>query len=516
MLSRLFYKGVLPAASLLLILACISRDNPWDPLHYDRIYGQKVLDSATVLINFGLARLPLDSLAIIQSKLSTIEVNNAKICNKDTLIIKPGNDDSLKFNKSADSANKNLKSPFFTFVKKRYLLFYDTLHVPDTFYLLQSLKMSVSLEQQRADTIIANANKNASPLVIFPSEQRESILARYDSILRVILTIDSRVTSLRAVTLTTNATTIKPYNKMVQKEDSLIKKYNDSMASLLESRQKVIPFDTDSLSIYLQKAVAGDTLILSDTTFEKMGLTIRFDHSGFDSLPIIVQGKDKTTLKLIDVVLDGNSYIIFNKINFTASSLQCVLVQNGCTGIVFNNCQFASNSRGMTISNSDVTLNNCRILNGLEGMLVTCSPNIARTVTLNNTLILSTGGNAISVAATNLLIQYATILRNGGEAIYLSQPALNFTIRNTIIANNGGSSPAPAIYFDGGYTGSYQFTMSKVNMYQNGGNQDTVNAPVEEPILHYDPMFINEYEISPSSVLDSLEKAGTVIGYRKK
>jgi hypothetical protein len=509
-------KRILFAVTGMLLLTCISRDNYWDPVNYSQIFGRNVRDSATARIDSGFYKLPLYLIDTIKVRLSGVEAANAIIQHGNDSQ-KTRNDTTLLFNSAAQEANNNLIPPLADFTRKRLLDTFFFLIVPqDTLStILQSLESAVSLEKQRADTIIANTNTRASPVVIFTLTQRESILTPYDSILRIIDTLDARVTSLRTFTLTTNDDPIKPYNDFVKIEDSLIIRYNDSMISLLGPR--VIPNNTDSLIMYLQNAIAGNTFTLADTTYSKQGTTIRFDHSGLDTLPIVVQGQTKTELNLLDVVLDANSYIIFKKVKFTATNVQCVLVQNGCTGIAFYDCKFSSNAgRGITILNSDVTMNNCSIENGTDGIFISSSLDQPRTVSMNNVLILSSTGDGITVSGTNLFIQYATILRNGGEAIYITQPVINFSVLNTIIANNGGANPAPAIYFEGGYTGTSPLSMTNVNMVQNGAGQDTVNAPVSGPILHYDPMFINEYDISPSSVLDSLEKAGTVIGYRRK
>ena len=509
-------KRIVIAATVLLLFACITQDNPWDPVNYTEIFRGNVHDTVIVRIDSGFKKLPLDLIDTIQAKLSAIKAADSIILYNDTILYKR-NDSTITFNLAAETTNRDFNPPLSAFIWKKYL---DTLFFvivpPDTLSIqLQLLKTLVSLEKQRVDTIITNTNSRASPVIIITSAQRDSILTRYDSIIQIIDILDVRVSSFRTYTMTTNDDPIKPYNDFVKTEDSLIKRYNDSMASLLGPKE--IPHNTDSLINYLRNAVAGNTFTLADTTYWKEGTTIRFDHSGLDTLPIVVQGQTKTELNLLDVVLDANSFIIFKKIIFSSTNVQCVLVQNGCTGIAFYDCRFTSNNgRGITILNSDVTMNNCVIENGIDGMSITSSPDQPRTVSLDNIVIMNSRGNGITVSGTQLFIRYATIIRNGGEAIYLTPPALNLGVLNTIIANNGGANSSPAIYFEGGYTGAYQFIMSNVNMVQNGENQDTVNAPVTEPILHYDPMFINEYDISSSSYLDTLEKAGTVIGYRKK
>jgi hypothetical protein len=498
----------------ILLFACISRDNYWDPLNFTAIFQRNVRDSALARIDSGFTMLAIDSLDSIEAGLSAIAALNKKLHDSNDLR-KTQNDTIFAYNDTVQKANDTLQSTT-TFFKLKLRL--DTLFLlvlSDTFPILQHLDSAVSLERQRADTIITNTNTRASPVVIFSFAQYSSILSRYDAILARIDTLGARITTLQASATGMNADSITPYNDWVKMYNMEVVRYNDTVT--LRFGTKVIPNSSDSIVIYLLNAVAGSKFLLANGSFD-LKATIRFNNSGTAKQPILVQGQDSTVINMSDVVLDApNSHIIFNNIQFAASSMQCVLVQNGCTGIVFNRCVFDGNAkRGITIANSDVTLNDCIIKNGAEAIAITSLPEQSRTVTLNNVVIMNETDYGITVSGTNLIIQNASILRNGGEAIFLASPALNLVVNNTIIANNGGANPAPAIYFEGGFTGAYQFTMTNVNMVYNGANQDTVNAPVTGPILHYDPMFINEYEISPSSVLDSLEKAGTVIGYRRK
>lgn len=499
----------------MLLFTCISRDNYWDPVNYAVIFQRNVHDSAIVRINSvsNVSKIKID-LSAQKNLLSSISLQNAQLENSDYLI-RIENDRRRDTNNAIELKNAKLVPIDSTFrLKEPLTALFLFVTIPDTVSTLETFKVAVVLEKQRVDSIITMTNASTA-VIIFPPRERDSILAGYTAIIRdidsIIFIRDSMSTSIK----NENVNVIKPYNDAVLLENRGIEIYNESIKSYLLAK----PLDNkNDIVNNLKIAKPGQTIRIARGQYDSLAIT--FNNSGTIDSPIVVQGPDAsvgdtTIFNVANVRLDKNSFITFNRIKFTAADTLGVLVQNGCTGIVFNTCQFTSSARGLTISTSDATLNDCIIKDGSEGMFISSPSGQSHTVLLYNVLIINTRGNGISITGTNLTVQYATIVRNGGEAIFLSIPALNLIVRNTIISNTGGTSN-PAIYFDGGYTGASPLAMTNVNMVQNGANQDTVNAPVTAPILHYDPMFINEYDISPSSVLDSLEKAGTVIGYRRK
>jgi hypothetical protein len=173
------------------------------------------------------------------------------------------------------------------------------------------------------------------------------------------------------------------------------------------------------------------------------------------------------------------------------------------------------------VDSSDVSFYDCRIVgNGGDGMVITSSLDRTQSVSLNNVLIANNGGEGIKVTGCNLTVQNATIANHGRQAIYLAYPARDLLVTNSLITNNSGTTGLPAIYFANGYPGSYPLPVTNTNMAMNAGQGDTVNAPLTSALLHHDPMYLtvpaDDFVISPASKLDTLEKAGIVIGYRKK
>ncbi len=148
-------KRILLAVTGMLLFACISRDNYWDPMNYSQIFGRNVRDSATARIDSGFHKLPLNLLDTIQAKVSAVKASDS-IIQLSNILQKGRNNDTLEFNKVADSANQNLQSSFSDFTRKRLLDTFSFLIVPrDTLStILQSLKSSVSLEKQRAEVVL--------------------------------------------------------------------------------------------------------------------------------------------------------------------------------------------------------------------------------------------------------------------------------------------------------------------------------------------------------------------------
>lgn len=497
----------------LLLFNCLTRDNYWDPLNYTTVLQRTMLDSVLA----GYNSLSLGELSALRSKLSADSAENAqrRISNNS---IKAENVRKGQYNDTVQAENSLLQPPQINYRIKELLDTLFLLMLTDTGAHLDSLAGRVTSEKSRADSMITSVNERSNPIVIFTPKQRDSILGLFDSILSLISGIQAAGVGMYTEANTANTDTIIPYNDSIRNVNAGVRLYNDSIRLYFASKILDHP---DSIIAHLKTAKRGQTFVI-DTGFYD-SLVITFDNSGTIDSPIVVQGlgtspNDSIRISYSSLILDNNSFIIFNNIQFTASDTPGVIIQNGCTGIVFNTCMFSSSNKALTIFSSDVTMNDCVVARGTEGIFISSSLDQSKTVLLNNILIKNCGGNAVTVTGTNLTVQNATIAQNGsGEALYLYNPAASISVRNSIIATTGAASANPAIYFEGGYTGAYPFTMSNVNMFENGQDQDTVNAPVTEPVLHYNPMFdYDDFSISPDSPLDSLEKAGIVIGYRKK
>lgn len=508
--ARIVLSPFFAALAVAAVMNCISRDNYWDPVNYTVVLQKKLL--ATIDSAYGL--LALDSLYRLRDSLNAINAHNARLGDSNT-VIRLRNDATEQDNQAAEVANKNLRPPSSNFTWKKYLDYLLMLRSGVPVASLQPLKNDVLREKERADSVIAAANARAPEVVVFTERQRDSLLARYDILIALIDATEAQANTLSALVVRVNTDTIVPYNALVDEKNRASKGYNDSMVLALAI--KVIPNNPDSVITILRNAVAGDRFLLPNGNVELR--TLLFNNSGTVDSPIVITGQDSTRFNLSDVVLNGNSYITFNTIVFFGSSEQSVLVSNGCTGIVFNNCQFgANNSKGLVIRNSNVTLNDCSLRsNGDDAVTIVSTPAQSWLVSLNNVLVVNNGGHAINVNGSRLSLQNVTIANHDLQAVYVADSALDLTVTNSLFTNNCGKTTFPAIYYATGYTGVAPLSITTTNLFQNGAGKDTVNAPVSTPLLHYDPMYLdNDFSISPRSPLDSLEKAGTVIGYRKK
>jgi hypothetical protein len=498
---------------LILIISCISRDNSYDPVNYDRIFLQNLRNSALAKIDAGFIERIRGILDSLNKKIVADTVENGRRGTINTARQIENSQDSL-YNISAQEKNATLPPSDTNYQKKKNLDTLSWLLLPDTMPQLSALKDSVILVKARVDTIIDTVNKHTDRFVIFSSKEHDELLAPYDTLVNRIDALKVLGLSMYTLAIRENVDSIIPYNNAIKAENAVIKAYNDSLGR--NTGYTILTTDTASIVTSLLNAVAGNKFLLPNTTMDLPAL--RFNYSGTPSQPIIIKGQDSTQFNISDVILNGNSYITFIGIVFYGSTTQSVLVQNGCTGIIFQKCRFeANNSKGLVIRNSNVTLNDCSLKsNGGDALSIISTPAEQHLVSLNNVLIANNGGNAISASGSRLSVQLTTIANHDNQAIYLADSALDLFVANSLITNNCGKTAFPAIFYATGFTGTAPVSIVTTNIVQNGAGRDTVNAPIATTILHYNPMYLNDdFDISPSSKIDSLEQAGIIIGFRK-
>lgn len=516
------FKTAACAAFLFVMIGCISRDNPYDPVNYIPVLRLQTHDSTLTYIESNIAALllALGTLDSITGRFAADSLYNARLRHSNDSL-RANNIRLRAYNDSIGIANIAVPPPA-TFGLK---LLMDTLflmRINDTSAVPALFAGFIASERHRADSLMNSVNRRFSPAVVFPQAQIESILGRYDSIFAAVSSLRSRGITQHALFAKANTDTLIPYNNSIKLENGTIKIYNDSIAFISTVRNYVHLANADSITSNLFNAVAGDRFLIGSGTFD---VSVRFRNSGTVSQPILIQGQNdlSTRFNISDVVLDSNANITFSNLVFVGSQTQSVQVQNGCYGIIFRECQFRDNAgRGIVIISSDVSLFDCRIVgNQGGGMVITSSPLRSQTVLLNNVLIANNGGSGVTVTGSNMTVQNATIANHGRQAIYLADPSGDLIVTNSLITNNCGQSPNPAIYFANGYSKPYPLAIVNTNMALNGAKAgDTVNAPLSKAILHYNPMYVasqaQDFVISPNSYLDTLEKAGIIIGYRKK
>jgi hypothetical protein len=195
-------------------------------------------------------------------------------------------------------------------------------------------------------------------------------------------------------------------------------------------------------------AKAGDSLVIGAGLFP---VDLRFTNSGTPDSPIVVRGYPgmRTVLTpMVDkdgkkststMILSGRSHIRFEDIVFRGGGISGAKLENGCRSISFRRCTFDSSAQfGLEVIDSDVDMQDCRLLANGKGARLQGKEEAAYRIRLQNVLVARNLGHGLETVTPWGEILNCTVADNGGEGIRVNSPRRELTISNTIVSGNSG------------------------------------------------------------------------------
>ncbi len=508
-----------------LLLSCISRDNPWDPIngcHQDQI-AEFYTIYQLILDNMGPKRYGSDitqDTTVFTTKRdrnkSILENNREKIDSIQQIIQR-----NTLATAQNDSSGICEVAIFLTPINFNLM----QCEVPTTDALTDA-KNALIADLDSATGLFNEAAKICPGQQIFTTEYRDTTLSNYNNtISRWNTLIDSLNTYSLAIADSNRV--IDSINRIVLREDSLISRYNDSLLACSPPRI-TDPAKIDSLLDSLQP---GDTLALGEGTFNTQ---IYLDNIGSEEAYITIMGVPygKTIIDSSRQVNCSEAhYIRFEHLVFNrnVSAQSGVRITNNSSHIQFNYCTFSRNSKygiEAVSGSSDLMFTNCRFINNGNGTdtsiridsrgglrLDQCT-----NVTFKNILVARNNGIGIDINASGVDIQQATIADN-----------LLFGLRYASgIESEHTCTIAKAIFSFNDSVGIYcnnQTTTLELLVPDTAGNRfylnnagemggDTATANANKPyVSDVDPMYTDrengDYHIGSASLL-----YGSGIGYQ--
>ncbi|MBD3243098.1 MAG: hypothetical protein GF331_21080 [Chitinivibrionales bacterium] len=512
---------------MLLVHACVERDNPWDPVNYtpraasldcsDPEQADPVRDSLEQFIaeRQDSVRALAATLTAPRDSATAAANTNATVLDTNTAI-RHRNELTQSHNDSVEARNDTI-----TDVRDASLLdSLDTLislRVVDTLSSYKYVRDAASIVFLRSDSAIAAVNSRCLQGTIVSDSARLALLAPFDSVVQLHDSIMLFRRTVADAALDTNGATVVPYNATTTVYNAGVRAYNDSLRFLQHVYAYGQIADPAELETSLAGAQAGDTLVLAGGTFVT---DIRFNNSGTLDSPIVIIGQPSMTsvLRQSDVVLSNNSSIRFENVVFHSSLSSGVKLEAGSQNVVFRRCWFESNAtHGLELVDADARLIGCRILNN-GGLGIRCASGLAPENRLNihNTLIAHNRVGGIEALTVVIYMQNVTLADNGRDGLLLLDPELDLYIHNSLVTGNsryglryesslGGRHPLVIVstVFDLNTSGAL------------AGVADSTVGILSLPVEYVDPSNDN-YDIVPGSEVDRLEQQGIVVGYRRQ
>jgi len=517
-----FHGATLPAC-ILLLCSCIQRNNPWDPVNYhpqtvvrpdplvlDAMIAEldSVLDAASAwalargtVIDSLKNRLPVDSAA-------AVSVENAND------LIRDANDGVRRANMLVTAYNDSAPAAD----SLRYQGYLDSLGwMGGTAVGPAAAAIAAELTVRKFSTLVYIDSVNA----LYPADtvctpgRRGAFVGLFDSLLALCEGVAAAAGTFDLQASDTNTLAIYPYNRDAEAYNVAAAAYNDSVRYVRQFRGYPVVAATDSIEARLVSLSAGDTLVIGGGTFSPF---IHPAGGGNAVQGVLVMGQPdlSTVFSQADVILSGNSHVTFRNIVFVGGNRTGVKLENGCAAVVFDRCVFENNtSHGLEVIDSDIRLQNCRILgNGGSGVRLASNGSVSRTAVLVNTLVAHNLAHGIDVTAVNLSAQNVTIADNGGNGVLLADPELDLLVYNTLVTHNA----MYGLSFEAPVKNDNLFILSGTVLYGNSGGALRgvfTSAPAYLDIgVSYVNQQANDYAVAPGNRVYELEREGIVIGYR--
>ncbi len=505
--------------AMLCLVSCIDRNNPFDPINFSLSQTTPIKNAQSGFLDSlsALADSTTKTLAPLQADFNSIQSLNDSISQSNDLK-KTANSQTAAGNAAVTQANQSA-GPADSLKLEGY---YDTLNYlllagpyPSVNFNMQQLSLLQATALARVDSV----NRALLPMVVYSDSERAQIQAPYLQDLNAYTQFQNQVNTANQTATNTNSS-IAAYNLQQISLNAAVQSFNLSVVFHNQSLGKILVTTADSLHKYISAAKPGDTIFVGAGDYAGQ---ILFQQSGTVDSPIVIQGDPGAPTILSAspqtpiLFLSDFSYIEFHDVVFQQSGNSGAKLENGCTGILFETCDFLHNALdGLEIVDSYVKVKNCRFLqNERNGIQVSGATS---QIVLDNVLVAYNVAAGINATSANGSIQGLTVSDNGVDGIEIRSPTGPLRISNSIIAFNG--SYGLNLTLDMIQSGALQ--LEDLDFYAN--DSGLINLPQSDwPLtpIQVDPAFVSRdtlqglnYSILPTGDLSTLQNQGVVIGYR--
>ena len=503
---------------LLVILSCIQRNNPWDPVNYNNNPNAVQYQNSLIAAHLQ-AKADLDSLTLLADSLkklaqSTDSQRTQKNALADSVIAKNYLDTvqnaAFRLNNAMlDTLQKksctSLKTPLDTLQR------IDTLHFATDFVLAGASAQGLYLA---GDSIAKIFNAQFFPDTIITAGELAALKSVTDSDVALFQTLARKQDSTNGVFDSIN-NTLANTNKNLTTENQSISAFNKNVQKTYPCNTPLSTADTIIKSIPLLKP--GNTLVIAPGAFT---FNTAFNLSGISGTPAlhivimgdaqggtVFSGSQNSPIAQIDI---ATQYVDFVNITFSGGLNSGVTVLDNSGPVTFQNCAFINNrGDGIHVLNSYIEMTSCRFLNNdSNGVFLQNSQAVVQNVLIaqnkkNGIFFAGLGINAVPDTA---IIINATISDNDSDGVFQQGGFSYVSIAKSLVTFN----KRIGIHRENQITANAPLFLSSSDLYMNA-QQNAVSLPPFDSLqfLSEDPLYVNKanynYSIGfASSVPDSL------------
>ena len=506
------------AIALLVILSCIQRNNPWDPINYNPHTNPNTQHRDSLIAANLLAHAQLDSLMLLADSLkrlassadtqftlktaladSVVSRNNRIVPNNAALRIKNSVLDTLQ-NKSCTSLKTML----------------DTLRAIDALHFSMDFVEAGTLAHvlySAGDSIAMQFNTLFFPDTVISTFELGALKTATDNDAVHFQNLLNKQDSTNSVFNSINASFANE-NKNLLAENAQILAFNTNVQIKYPCNLPLATADTIMKSVPLLKP--GDTLFIAPGSFN-IALKVQ-SVNGTASSHIVIMGDPQgstvftSTQNSPMVTVDNIShYVDVVNITFSGGVNDGALVEQFSGHISFQNCAFTNNQgNGLRILDSDVKLTNCRFSeNDSNGVFIqNCHATVSNVLIANNHKngIFMAGYSLTNNEPDSLELSNATISDNDSDGVVQQGQYSYAAIDKSLITFN----KRIGIHRESQVSANAPLVLSASDLYMNT-KQNVLSLPPFDslPFSSQNPLYVNKanynYSIGPgSTVPDSL------------
>lgn len=525
-------------AAMLLPTACIERSNPFDPVNLRPPSIQDTRDRQKPALDSLVSAGSRAAAHLADYQAAFREDSSANAVKADgNRARRAGNDSATAANAAVAAANAG-QADADLLKTQAFLAELDTLRAYGPYGRLEDDFDSLQAQVLEATRLMEAANRDAAPVVIYPPDYRDQVLAPLSRDSAAFAALRASISGGNARVTAANDS-IRAYNDSVRLANAAIRDFNGQVAFLKEAKLKGIVVQSDSLTVLARNSGAGDTLLLGPAEFL---VDLRLG-SGTREKPILIRGYPgrKSVIRPEvrngspinqGVLLDTNKHIVFEDLVFRGGAVSGVKLSNGSRNVTFRRCLFEANHIwGVDASGSDLLLFDCEVRgNGNDssassgGIRVEMASALDARVQIENVLIAANRGYGVEAVSPDGSLARVTLAYNTKDGLRLSTHERNLQVTHSILAFNGATglwrNPSPANP-DG-------LGVENCDLYSNLPDwelrtlTEEKQADIKRLNFSVNPDFRDpgayDYRPKPGSALANLENqaASVVVGFRPK
>lgn len=539
MRSALRISGLLASVlSGLLLLSCIERSNPFDPVNQRGVSPTDIIGKAKPYLDSLAAEADAlgKALAAYRTRYRDDSAANAAILAANQGA-RADNDARLAANIAVETYNQaHAAQPDSLRFQGLYRLL-DSLAHHGPYAEFASRRTRLQLLATLAANRMSEINLAHFPKEIFSRAKQDSVLAPFVRDTAAYGALQAVIDSANGGVTDTNAA-VAAYNAARRAANSAVTAFNEDVAFRKLAKDRPVIDKPDSLRKHVVEARPGDTLLVGAGT---LAVDLRFASGTRDS-PIVVKGSpglrtilrparlSDTTVLSHAAIVSSKSWIRFEDLVFRGGANSGIKLEAQSRGIAFHRCRFDSSVFwGLEVVDSDVEMTDCEVVSNGGGVRISVDASKDYLVKLDNVLVAQNRGHGLDGVAISGTIARCTFADNGsrgmGSGIVVQSPLRNLSITHSIFASNtefGILRQPTSINQNGFVIDQNDFWANGLFKWSLRGLDSARLEALEQENLEVDPLFQDpsafDYTPRPGSALAEFEKPPLprVIGYRRK